>query len=353
MQSRKFLFTAIFIITGISIILGLQLFSFKINRSPNHFIRLFRPHTITAVKSIDLLYNSYYIAGATHNTVYLGNFTRPLYMVVADASLAIKDSLRLHVPDSMQAILQTGHLIADSPYFYIAGGSLPYIARGNLKSLIPEKFITDNIFISLYQPIGVSSFAVRTPRTNNLEFPLAKIQAGIPGIYFNSNALSNQSDGLFSTDGMLLHNKDLHRLIYIYFYRNQFICMDTNIHVLLQGKTIDTTSWANIKTARLNSSQTITLAAPPIVVNRKSATSKTLLFINSSLMADNEQRSNFEDAAAVDVYNLNSGRYLWSLYVFNQGKYQMRDFVICNNELIALQGHYLVAYQLDPKIFNE
>jgi len=128
--------------------------------------------------------------------------------------------------------------------------------------------------------------------------------------------------------------------------------MDTNLSLLYRGKTIDTTSWAKIKVAKINEGKTFVLNAPPLFVNKTCCSYKSLLFVHSALRANNENSERFNAASVIDVYDIMNGVYKFSFYLYDFGGQKIREIGIYHNFLIALHDHYLVTYYLDQKIFN-
>jgi len=353
MKQRNPIIIAFSLIAGILPICLLYINSNNINHQPNNFIRLFRPHTIDSVKGIDIKYNSFYISGVTSDRVYLGNTTAPYFILVVPNTLKDTLQLRIQVENGMRANLNNSQIRVDSPHFFIMDGIYPAILQGNLNNLHAVRSNYDSTFFTRAIPISKSSFALRTCRQNELNYILAKEQNELPHLKFAEGILQNQVDGLFSTDGILLYNSSQNILIYVYYHRNQFICTDTNLALVYRARTIDTTSYAKIKIVTINAGRTVTLATPSLVVNKRACTSNNLLFIHSGLMAKNEDKENFKQASVIDVYNLKKGKYRFSLYLFDYGNKKIGDFGICGNSIIALHDHHLVAYYLDPKIFQE
>jgi hypothetical protein len=125
-------------------------------------------------------------------------------------------------------------------------------------------------------------------------------------------------------------------LVYLYYYRNEFICADTNLNLKYRGKTIDTNTVAKIKIAKLNSRNQLTLAEPPLLVNKSACVWKNYLFVQSHLIADNENKEIFRHASVMDVYSQN----------------KVKSFKVADNHLVAIFGRYYLSYQLSPKYFS-
>lgn len=224
-----------------------------------------------------------------------------------------------------------------------------------LKGLIGQwhakRYVYDSAYFTEAVPISPASFIIRSVSRTNRNF-LSKETSTLPHLQIDTTLLAKQVDGLFCTDGMMHFNHDLNMLVYLYFYRNQFICMDTSLNLRYRGKTIDTVSHAQIKVASIRSDNSITLAAPPLMVNKKSATSGQYLFVNSALQAKNETAEAFNTASVIDVYDLRNGIYQFSFYLFDFNEEKLREFKVAGDKLVALYDHYAVIHRLEPKYFR-
>jgi len=138
---------------------------------------------------------------------------------------------------------------------------------------------------------------------------------------FHPEILEKQIDGVFCVDGTMRFSKEIDRLVYTYRYRNQFIVMDTNLNVVARINTIDTTSKAKIKIATIKSTNSRTLASPPFVVNNQTSVYKQWLFVNSSLLALNDDPDTFNTTSIIDVYDIVNAKYLFSFYIGNNNTY--------------------------------
>ena len=161
--------------------------------------------------------------------------------------------------------------------------------------------------------------------------------------------LKKQVDGLLCTDGVLDYSSQLNLVIYTYRYRNQYICLDTNLNVVRFGKTIDTTSVAKISVSEMHGK--ITMAKPPLMVNREAYVYGKYLFVHSNLMARNESLENFKNNSVVDVYDLSNASYRFSFYVENYNGLKMQQFKVSGLSFIALFRDVVVKYDLPSRYF--
>jgi hypothetical protein len=336
----------------------------------NNFVRLFPPHPVVLMKSIDISESSlgksidsmeidsknnyYYIAGITSNRIYVGNSGAPLHLLSTDLSLTKTDHIRILTYNFDNRRFRSIRVAVDSPLFYVMDGAAPAILRGSTRNWKASRYMYDSAYFSECVPLNGASFALRSVSSQSNENVLAKETLEKPHIKFASNILEKQVDGLFCTDGILHYSADMNRLIYIYYYRNQFICMDTSLNVIYKGKTIDTVSQVKIKVAKISSDKAITLAAPPYTVNKQSCVSGDKLFVNSTMLAKNEVKASFDQGSVIDVYDLkNGGSYEFSFYLYDHNSQKLQSFKVKNGVLAAIYGRHVVMYKMVDRYFKK
>ena len=318
----------------------------------NDFNRHFALEPLGNLNILDLRYNSYYIAGITSNHIYLGNVTASMHLLEADLLTMDTTHLRLNIKDFEKHKIRSLKLKVDPPYFYFMDGVMPGIFRGNLTDGQAKRYMYDSVFFTDSAPISPASFALRMVSSGSNQYSLAKITAESPKFRVFPNVLEKQVDGLFCTDGMMHYNKQLAWLVYLYYYRNQFICMDSSLNLLYRGNTIDTVSQAQIKVAEIKSDKSITMAAPPFIVNKHSAVYADWLFIHSNLLAQNEDKKVFDQSSVIDVYHLKTGEYQFSFYLPDYKGKKIKSFQVTDGKLVALSDHYLLIYPFHPEDYN-
>lgn len=205
--------------------------------------------------------------------------------------------------------------------------------------------VFDSTFFVEAIPLKRDAFAIRTLNQSK-EYVLALKRSPNALPVHSGNILEKQLDGLFCTDGMLHYNSALEQLIYVYYYRNEFICMDTALHVVYRGKTIDGVERVQIRVAEIESSQTMALTSPPRIVNKKAHSSGDWLFIHSTIRATNESRFTFEQNDVVDVYGLRDGHYSGSFYIPRINGEKLRDFKVYGDLLVTIHGRILTTFDL-------
>lgn len=350
-MKKVFISISIVFFFSLLVVLVLYLIADRLNHQHNAFTRLFPPHPIVFQRALDVKYSSYYIAGANSHHFYLADFRAPLHLLSLNTVSVDTQQVRITLKDADVQKFKSIRVTVDSSFFYIADGVRPALLKGLVGQWLASRYMYDSAYFNEAVPVSPASFVIRSVNRIKGNF-LSKETNTYPYLKVDTTLLEKQVDGLFCTDGMMHFNRDLNMLVYLYFYRNQFICMDTSLNLLYRGKTIDTVSHAQIKVASIRSANSVTLAAPPLTVNKKSATSGNYLFVHSALQAKNETAEAFNVASVIDVYDLRDGVYQFSFYLFDFNNEKVRDFKVAGNNLVALYGHYAVIYRLESKYFQ-
>lgn len=250
----------------------------------------------------------------------------------------------IHLDISLSPDIKIGEVVIDSPYFYL-GDLLNYeVYRGDINTWSLTDTIHRHNFFSEFQPSNDSVLILRTFSGDRSTFRLQKEIHG--EVMSTDGVLEKQVDGLFCTDGMLRRDPVTGRIVYVYFYRNNFICMSSQMNIEYLGQTIDTTSVAKIRVAKNKEHGYSTLSSPPFVVNRAANCYDGKLFVNSKLKADNEQKGEFAVHDVIDVYDLITGYYSGSFYIpYAEGK-RLRHFVVRGKRVHVLSEKKYLVYQL-------
>ncbi|RXG13125.1 MauE/DoxX family redox-associated membrane protein [Leeuwenhoekiella aestuarii] len=317
----------------------------------NQLNRRYPHHPATLRETINLGYNSYYLAGINDDALYLGNTTAPLHLL--KLKLNSKDTIHLQIQLSevqrtlpFQSIKTQIH--KNKIYLYDSAANI--LLAGNLNDLKLDSISVSHNF-SLLQVTNDSTAIVRTRNISKSKNELAVLNFNkADTLKQNPNLLEPQHDGIFSTDGMLLYNPQLDRTIYTYYYRNQFLIADNQLNLIRRTNTIDTTSSAQLKIKGVSGSRK--LANVPHYVNKHVATYGRHLFIHSDVLGVNDTAQMLEDAFIIDVYDLLNYSYRFSFYLYKPRNTKLKDFKVYNNEVFALIENQLLIYTLKNKIFE-
>lgn len=345
----KIAFTFIFS-TGIVVVLFMQ--SEHIIKKENPFVRRYIPHGVSEDQTLDLGVNSFYFAGTHQNTLYLGNHTAPLRMAVVDSTFSTRKNYTLSI-DQRDLPFQSIKLKVLYPYFYLADGYVPVIFRGKLNQLKAETLSLGEAFFSDYQPIDSTKIAFSGQQSSTKENVLGLLTpSSKEKVSLHPELLEKQIDGVFDTDGILSYSPHEKKVVYTYFYRNQFIVADTNLNLLYRGNTIDTTSRAQIKITKLKNGEH-KMSAPPHTINKNVVIHRNLLFNISNSIGQLESKSMWKQAVIVDVYNYEKQAYIGSFYVHHRGEHKLTSMLVTDHYLYGLFDTQLVRYRLAGSIINK
>ncbi len=334
---------------AVGVVVGLFLSSEHIIKKENNFIRRFGQHPVRDEIAFDLGVNSYYFAGIADGQVYLGNVTAPLILTTVDTALTTKKAIKIQ-PDHTGHLFRSIQTKVKSPYFYMYDGSVPVIYRGHLGDSLARTVSFEDAYFSQLEVIDSVNFAIRTQSAGTNEHVLGKLSLeDTPKVVLNHGLLEKQVDGVFDTDGQLLRDDMTGELLYIYFYRNQFLVMDSNLHLLRRLHTIDTISRAQVQVRSLSDGRH-QMGAPPMQVNKRSAVHDWVLFNESSLMGKYESREMWNRVAVIDMYRTDRQEYLGSFYVPNRGGHKIARIIVTDKHFFVLSGNEIVRYRFAQSV---
>lgn len=349
-MKTKVTYLTICLVIGLLSVLVLTIVTEPEKVTNKDFIRIFHAHPFVALKQIDLSYNSYYFAGSGKQTIYLGNFSTPYHLLAVDKNLEHSDKVNLVIEQPGPFSRNAANIKIDSPDIYLID-PLPQKAwQGTIghASVIPIKQVFTDRF-SLVLPISRSTLIYRTFDTPGQSSTLKKVSLVDNVVSHQSIALERQIDGMFCTDGTLTYDKSRNQLVYLYYYRNEFICFDTTLTMIRKSHTIDPISQARLTVDQHTSgtSKTLSLASPPLQINKGTSLSGGRLFVHAARRAHNEEESVFEKYSVIDVYTVKDGRYHFSLYIPDINDKKIRDFEVIDSILYILQDQHMRAYTLN------
>lgn len=351
-----------FIVSIVSIFLGgiisisiLYLLSEKEIHRNNSFLRRYPPHPVRTIKGLKIKYNSYYIAGVSDDRIYLGNTSAPAHLLSVDTTLNDLKTHQIDLNNKQQIPFYAPQIKVNDSYFFIIDGKVPVIYKGLLTDW-KAKLLWKGYDYQAFSRVEVASsaqfvFSGLDKLSDQNVIGRIDLRA-TDTVSFSTRLLQKQIDGIFDTDGMLRYNVKLDRLLYVYYYRNEFLVADTHLNLEYRGRTIDTVKQASIKISTMSSGRIRQLENKALIVNRYSDTWGKFLFIKSERLGRYESKEMLNDASIVDVYDLKKRSYEFSFYLYHYKGESIKSFTISHNFLIGLSENYLVLYRLQPHYFR-
>jgi len=320
------------------------LLSKQINDRPNGFIRLTPPQLIMPLSHLDTKCNSFYIAGVNSLGIYLGNYNTPWELNRVDYKLQNVQTFKIKWMDSVK-IFRGAKIEVDSPFVYLKDGIGAKFIINELSTL-KNKDMEIVPYFSQLIAFNSKSLILRVVNKKK-ENVIIKLFPRSKTIKEGVSLLQKQGDGLFSTDGIFIKIPKKGKVIYVYYYRNQFFLADSNLNLLYRGRTIDTINNVQIKVKHLEYDNQLTISSPPLIVNKRACANERYLFVNSALYANNELTKYLDKVSIIDVYSIESGKYKFSFYLPDFGGIKMTEFKVFGKTLVALYGKYIYTYRLN------
>lgn len=288
-------------------------------------------------RTIILDAGAYYIAGASRNHVWLG--TRGSSRIqLLDVELKKWRELNFDTKN-----FSLPEITIDSPEYYIQQVAGNRIQHGLMDIDTDSQTLNEQTLVIDAVPVSATRVILKTTHPSDHTFVLAVQERG--KLQSPTHLLEKQLDGRFCTDGIMRTNPERDRIIYVYYYRNEFVCTDTALNLLYRANTIDTISQARISVAHVSSERSISLSSPARVVNQNAQVSEDRIYIESKMVADNEAPDIFDKYHVIDVYALTDGAYQFSFYLPRKGKQQL-EYRIKQNRLFLLSHTELSWYEL-------
>lgn len=344
-------YLTILLCSGAGTVITLHLLSEDITAHRNNFIRRM-PDQVHKVNDLDLKFNSYYFAGTVNNQIYLGNVTAPLKLTSIDTSFKTKKEINIEL-NKQNLPFRAIQIQVQPNYFFVYDGTIPAIFRGKTGNWNANLIYSNGLTFT--NPVFTDSVSLsyKTRKSNGQGILGRTIVSPKIKTITNSTLLQKQIDGIFDIDGNLLFDNQTNKLLYLYYYRNQFIIAQPNLKPIHHGKTIDTISKAQIQVAYNQAKNERKLSAPPLMVNKYGFAHKGLLFVQSALIGKFEDAKMWEQASVIDVYNYQNNSYIASFYVYNIDSKKLRRFWVNDNTFYGLVGTHLVSYRLSQMITNQ
>lgn len=322
-------------------------------RRNNAFVRSYIPHPVEKVGSYPLDYSTYYIAGITEDSIYLGNYLAPLSLTSIALSLEYSNTYQLGI-DSMDLPYRRVVLDIDSPNYYVGDGTVPVLFRGTLAERSASIHSFDDAYFSSYTVIDTMNVGIVTmsSETGTKALGLLSWYSDSVDVTLNTQILEKQHYGLFDTDGRLLWNEKHRQFVYPYTYRNTYEIIDEHLNYITTGTTIDTISQAIVDVVYYEDTHQYKKGGHSVHVNLYSATYGDYLYIHSDRLGKYENSDVLRSASIIDVYNLVDTTYAFSFYLYHQPGKKLRQFGVYNDYIVGLVDNQLWLYRLKPRYFD-
>lgn len=287
------------------------------------------------------------IVGLTEGSLYL-KAVDPRQIIVMDKDLKIRDTINPNFPLT-RVIADSYNLQVDSPFIYLFANNVATVLKyqDGLPSVNTIKLNT-NIF-SKSVLLSSHKIAIRVFDSSEIKQTFAIVNLGTGQIEARNPIFEGQNDGGLSTDGFLKYDSSTKSIVYLQLYRNRFFRLDTSLQLVYEGRTIDTTSSNVISVQKFSINDTMGSIMPsnPLkAINTTCFVNAGLLYIISTLKADNEDVDTFLENVPVDVYRVLDGRYLGSFYLPKYKDNKATQIVARNSVIFALYSGAIRTFEI-------
>ncbi|NOT73424.1 MAG: hypothetical protein HOP08_00750 [Cyclobacteriaceae bacterium] len=292
--------------------------------------------------SVNLGFNSYYFAGKGNHLLFLGNETAPQIVTTFNPATRALDARAITYDGALSS---NSRLSVNTDHFYLHDGTIPVILFGRMDDLIAEPSkLTYRHFTDMV-PLSPTTYAFRiSDKSGKQQLAITRLDSGLS---IKPNILREQVDGRFDVDGKLFFDEKNKKIGYVYLYRNQFLELDSALHLLAIRNTIDTVRTAKIKVSTVEQGNKISsVVIPTLTVNLHASTGSDLLLIQSNIRAKNQTKEEFENSIRLDVYHFLKGVYLASINIPMEDKSTFRDLIVFETDLYLLIGNSLIRYDM-------
>jgi hypothetical protein len=312
----------------------------------NGFQRRFLQHAIWKEATYDLKLNSYYIAGFSGDTLFLGNYTAPFSLTkVIGPSGLIQQQIQLERTDLhfKSPLLE----VADSiTYFY--DGTIPVIFAGKTGTNVLKEQDIGKTYFRKIRNMDADHFVISAFHRRKQIQSLGIIGRGSKdSVKLNPDLLKTTKEGFFEPDGQLNYDAFTGEIVYVYHYKNQFVVTDRDLRSAKVYRTIDT-----VRTPRLGLSVQLDGSRKlnnPLLVNKRSYAYKGVLFIESDRNGKLEKNRG-KQAVIIDLYSIREQKYLGSISIPNRSEKQQIQFAVHNDRLYMIVNRELSRYRLTRMI---
>tara|TARA_R100000306_G_scaffold19529_1_gene23652 strand:+ start:4454 stop:5929 length:1476 start_codon:yes stop_codon:yes gene_type:complete len=348
-RKNKIILLGILMIIGVGIVSFLFILSEEQTHRNNAFIRRYPHHPIKTLDTLNLTYNSYYFAGIDSTNIYLGNYTAPLKILKVSRDLKDTVPYQIELP-RLKLPYRSTNIKIIGKNFFLSDGTVPILYKGDINTWSVDATYQELPYFSKIVPITSEKLVIRTLESEKEHTVLGTLflQDSIE-VNLKQDALTGSIDEYFDRDGILLFNRELNRLIYVYYYKSEYERIDPYTWNKTTHKTIDTISkpildiHTNTKTGRRS------LGGKSIMVNILAATYNNLLFINSTRLGRYEPDYSLETRFIFDVYDIAEGTYLLSFTIDRYNKERLIDVQVSGDDLYVLMANDLRSYRIKNK----
>ncbi|WP_121667549.1 MauE/DoxX family redox-associated membrane protein [Mesonia aquimarina] len=344
-NGKRYSFLMIGILISCIVIIGSLLLGMEEKKmlQDKSFKRTYLPD-LTLLNTQALPYNSYYLAGTTNDSVYLGNSTGYLTVVAGDLELT---SLRYNtikaepLPKTSIPKLSVLH-----DYFYLIDGSNGIILKGKHTDWQAHPINKQIPYFNAIQVLPCNKYAIRVLKRPTQEQELALFNPHNLSLNIKPDILTKRSDGIFDLDGMFSYNAANDKVIYTFFYQSKYIVLETDFSEWCTFKTEVQPPDNTFSEVRVSSGKEKVPSKQLTPIHKTSTSYGNYHYISNNIQSQSDSPKTVKTNTIIDIYQLDTGTYQQSIKVPSYNHALLKQFEVTDNYLIALYERTLVTYKL-------
>jgi hypothetical protein len=334
----------------LTIIVALSILCFLVNIFPDsekpggfnrRIVKNFLKSQLVCRTKVDLTR----VAGLTKDHIYLST-NNPWLLI--DINIRFGSIKLIHLgKEATHLINPPFWVFVDSPLVRILVGNDRSIVSGTLRGDFFRRDSVNELNFSLGIPISNSTYLLRGPDNTYLDQFLKKYNEVLKTTVYEDNLIEKKKDGGLLTDGTVCHDDWTHWLIYIQYYTNSILCLDSNLNRTGLFHTIDTCAHYQIEIINqtgVTGKPSFALRGIPHYVNLACDAACGELYVHSMKRAENESPSDYAKHSVIDVYDLREQRYLYSFYIPKFEGKQIMSFRVVDDFIIALYERAVILF---------
>jgi hypothetical protein len=349
MKSR-WIFTALNLVLPVFIIYILYSSAYQPNKEDNGFTRNYSSLTVMPVDTLQARSEYGQICGVTPSHFYIELVGRKNQVLQLGWDLKNGRYYSFRIPNDKKMLSRLNYQI-DSPGVNIFAGNGPDVFKADLDSAgkllqhhYPYPLFLRGFALSNGQYLfrGFDSVGVSIQIPFIRWDPASNMQVRKFNPFPSAPAMGLESDGIMNFD------TTTRQIAFIPYYKNGILVLDSDFQLKPVIKTIDTVLHGRTSAGAYQEDGNLQFSnnTPQFFVNGNTDTHGGLVYINSLLRADNENRNDFETYSDIDVYSLKTYKYLYSMKIPRLNKRRFISFKILDDKAVACYPDGIVAYRL-------
>jgi hypothetical protein len=276
----------------------------------------------------------------------------PDLITMTDYNFKNRSTIKLKIPKHEK--MSSGFFVyVDSPNVTVLAGRLSLAIETTFNSDQYSLYKFPTTIFTHSTKIGPNSYVIRGVDTLVKRFDQILIKANLitKKIKRENDISETNKDGGISTDGALTYDPATNSIVYVQYYEDKIMRIDSNMNLVFTKHTIDNSKSFPIRSTV--NKNVLTSSTPKRLVNNESEVYGGYLFNYSVIKGENETIKTFNNNSTLDLYEIKTGAYKGSFYVPRFKDERMQRFSVIDNRIIAFYKSHVVVYNFSlPQLLN-